>query len=492
MNIQRFLTACTAILLTPMGFAQDAKSVVENAAKSVVENATKSVVENATKALGMANLGAIRYTATGFSYSLGQAVNPTSPWPRFGLKAYERVIDFDNGATSQTITRTQFENPPRGGGQQPINGTQTQTTSNNFTEPWAAQFEVWLTPAGFLKGAMVNATTLQAKTSGGKKYTVVSYLLNGRNKVVGYINDQNQVEKVETLVDNPVLGDMAVDVAYSDYKEFHGMKFPAKIVETQGGYPVLDLTVSDANRNVVTGLAAPGKPVTPRNPLFGIDEQLVAEDVYYFTGGTHHSVIVAFNDYVAVIEAPLDETRSSAVIREVRNLYFNKPIKYLINTHAHFDHAGGIRTYAAEGASILTYQMNKSYYEKTFAAPRTLAPDRLSLSKKKAVIETVPEKRVLTDGKRTLELYHVPNEHNEGMLIAYLPKEKIVIEADLYTPPAAGTAAPNPPSPYTVALVENLDRLKLDYEKILPLHGRIATKDELLKAAGRDTKAPGK
>jgi glyoxylase-like metal-dependent hydrolase (beta-lactamase superfamily II) len=333
---------------------------------------------------------------------------------------------------------------------------------------------------------------LQTKTAGGKKYSVVSYLLNGKNKVVGYINEQNQLEKVETSVENPVLGDMPVDVAYSDYKEFHGLKFPAKIVESQGGYPVLDLTVSDANRNVVTGLAAPGKPITPQNPLFGIDEQLVAEDVYYFTGGTHHSVIIGFNDYVAVIEAPLDETRSSAVIREVKNLYFNKPIKYLINTHAHFDHAGGIRTYAAEGTTILTYQMNKPYYEKTFAAPRTLAPDKLAQSKKKAVIEAVPEKRVLTDGKRTLELYHVPNEHNEGMLIAYLPKEKIVIEADLYTPPAAGAAAANPPSPYTMALVENLDRLKLDYEKILALHGRMATKEELLKAVGRETKAVGK
>jgi glyoxylase-like metal-dependent hydrolase (beta-lactamase superfamily II) len=211
----------------------------------------------------------------------------------------------------------------------------------------------------------------------------------------------------------------------------------------------------------------------------------VAEDVYYFTGGTHHSVIVAFDNYVMVVEAPLDETRSSAVISEVKKLYFNKPIKYLVNTHAHFDHAGGIRTYAAEGATILTYQMNKPYYEKTFAMPRTLAPDKLSQSKKKAVIEAVPEKRVITDGKRTIELYHVPNNHNEGMLIAYLPKEKIVIEADLYTPGAANAPAPETVNPNTVALLENLDRLKLDYDKILGLHGRMATKDELLKAAGR-------
>jgi glyoxylase-like metal-dependent hydrolase (beta-lactamase superfamily II) len=263
------------------------------------------------------------------------------------------------------------------------------------------------------------------------------------------------------------------------------MKFPGKIVEKQGGYPVFDLNVSDASRNVITGLVAPGKPPAPENPVFGIDEQLVADDVYYFTGGTHHSVIIGFDNYVVVVEAPLDETRSSAVISEVKKLYFNKPIKYLVNTHAHFDHAGGIRTYGAEGATILTYQLNKPYYEKTFAMPRTLAPDKLSQSKKHAAIEAVAEKRVITDGKRTLELYHVPNEHNEGMLIAYLPKEKIVIEADLYTPGAAGAPAPAVVNPFTVALVDGLDKLKLDYQKVLGLHGRMATKEELLKAVGR-------
>ena len=132
---------------------------------------------------------------------------------------------------------------------------------------------------------------------------------------------------------------------------------------------MLDLTVDDANRNVVAGVQAPAID-TSAVPAFGVDEQLIADDVYYFTGGTHHSVIVNFKDYVVVIEAPLDEARSDAVIGEVKKLYYNKPIRYVINTHAHFDHAGGLRTYAAEGATILTYQLNKPYYEKVFALPR--------------------------------------------------------------------------------------------------------------------------
>lgn len=457
-------------LLTTAASAQDAKTVVDNA----------------VKAMGARNLGSIRYTGTGVNFALGQAVNPSSPWPKFNVKSYERIIDFDAGATSQTMVRTQAENPPRGGGQQPIVGERNETVTNGTAQPWPQKFEVWVSPIGFLKGAEAAAPTVQPKTVGAKKYNVVSYTVDNKYKVSGYIDDQNMVTKVETLVENPVLGDMPVEAEFSDYKEFHGMKFPAKILEKQGGYPVLDLTVNDANRNIVAGVTQPPKQAQD-NPIFGIDETLIADDVYYFTGGTHHSVIAGFNDYVVVIEAPLDETRSAAVISEVKKLYFNKPIRYLVNTHAHFDHAGGIRTYAAEGATILTYQMNKPYYEKTFAMPRTLAPDKLSQSKKHAVIEPVTEKRILTDGTHSIELYHVPNQHNEGMLIAYFPKEKIVVEADLYTPPAAGAQPPNPPSPYTVQLLDNLDKLKLNYEKVVGLHGRMATKDELLKAAGRAT-----
>src|SRR5580658_7165522 len=114
----------------------------------------RAVVESAVKAMGAGNLGSIRYSGSGFTYALGQAVNPSSPWPKFNATMYERVIDFDAGSTRQVLVRTQAENPPRGGGQQPIIGEQNQTATNGFEEPWASRFEVWMTPAGFLKGAL--------------------------------------------------------------------------------------------------------------------------------------------------------------------------------------------------------------------------------------------------------------------------------------------------------------------------------------------------
>jgi hypothetical protein len=128
--------------------------------------------------------------------------------------------------------------------------------------------------------------------------------------------------------------------------------------------------------------------------------------------------------------------------------------------------------------------MNKPYYEKTFAAPHTLVPDALSKKPTAPTFETVTDKKVMSDGSKTLELHLVAgNVHNDGMLLAYLPKEKVLVEADLYTPPNPGAPLPNPMNPKK--LLENTDRLKLDYTRIAALHGRLATKAELLKAANQ-------
>ena len=136
----------------------------------------------------------------------------------------------------------------------------------------------------------------------------------------------------------------------------------------------------------------------------------------------------------------------------------------MINTHHHFDHSGGLRTFVAEGATIVTHQVNKPYYEKTFRAPHTLVPDKLAQSKRKATFETMTEKKVLTDGNHVIEMHHLQGSgHNEGLSVVYFPKEKILVEADAYNPLATLAAPiPLPIGPYTTNLMANLDRLKLD------------------------------
>ena len=203
-------------------------------------------------------------------------------------------------------------------------------------------------------------------------------------------------------------------------------------------------------------------------------------------GRTRNSVLVEYPTYLVMIDGPNGDARSLAVMDEAKKLVPGKPIKYLVNSHNHFDHAGGVRTYVAEGATIITADINKPFYEKVWKTPHTLVPDELSKNPKNATFITVKSKYVLSDGGRSIEVYRIPGEnHNAGMMFAYLPKEKILVEADDFTP-----AAPNAPSTGprahagTVNLYNDLQQMKLDVVTIAPLHGFVVPFSELQKAAG--------
>ena len=342
-----------------------------------------------------------------------------------------------------------------------------------------------MSPHGFLKAATTNNATARAATVGGKKVTTVSFTALGKYTVTGTLNDQNLVERVETLVDNTVLGDTPLEITYSDYKDFAGVKFPTRIVRREGGHPTLDLTISSAQPNGAAAVevretAPPATPAPVR-----VEAQKIGAGVWDLNAAGLHSVLVEFNDHLVVIEASGNDTRSNAVIAEVKRLVPAKPIRYLVNTHAHFDHSGGVRAFAAEGVTILTYDINKPYFEKVFKNPHRLNPDSLARSNRSAVIEGVGDKRVLTDVTQTLELYHIKgNLHNDGLLMAYLPKEKVIIQADAFHPRPGAPPYPSPPQ-FTVNLVENIQRLKLDVAQVLHIHGGMDTFAVVAKAAGR-------
>jgi glyoxylase-like metal-dependent hydrolase (beta-lactamase superfamily II) len=447
----------------------------------------KTVIDNASKAMG--SLKSVEYSGSGFDYAIGQNVNPNSPWPKFIDKTYKRTMNFETPAYRMERTRMQGENPPRGGGQQPIVGEQMQNVPVVVTAntPWAQQLELWMMPQGFLQAAVKNNATVSSKTVIGKKYNVLTFTGQNKAKVNGYINDQNMVERVETWIDNAMLGDMLFDATYTDYKDFSGVKFPTKIVQKQGDYPILDLTITDVKPNVPVNIQAP--PPQPAAAASATSEKL-GDGVYLILGG-YAALAVDFKDYIVVIEGPQSEDRASAIIAEAKKLIPNKPIRYVVNTHAHFDHSSGLRTFMAEGATIITHQTNKAFLEKVGSLPHTLSPDKLAESKRKPLIETMTEKKVLTDGNHVIELYHMTNiGHHDGLIMAYLPKEKVLVEADAYNPAAQPNAPPPAtPSPYNLALVANIDRLKLDVNRIIPIHypadNRVVTRAELMKWIGK-------
>jgi glyoxylase-like metal-dependent hydrolase (beta-lactamase superfamily II) len=174
------------------------------------------------------------------------------------------------------------------------------------------------------------------------------------------------------------------------------------------------------------------------------------------------------------------------VLAEVRGLVPNKPIRYVINSHHHFDHAGGLRAVAGEGVTIVTHEVNRPFLEQALAAPATINPDHLAKSGRKGTVEGVRDRRTMTDGARTVEILHIAgNLHADGLLMVYLPKEKLLIEADAYTPLALNAPVPMPVSPFTSNLADNITRLGLTVDRLLPLHGRVVPLAELNRTIGR-------
>src|SRR4029079_4212837 len=346
MRNQSIAALAAVLLLSCIAYAQDAKTVIDNA----------------TKAMG--SLKTVEYSGSGYDFAIGQNANPNMPWPKFIDKTYKRVMNFETPAYRMERIRTQGENPPRGGGQQPIVGeqNQNQTTVVSANTPWVQQLELWMMPHGFLQAAAKNNATLSTKTVAGKKYTVLTFTGQNKAKVNGYINDQNMVERVETWIDNAMLGDMLFDSTYSDYKDFGGVKFPTKIVQKQGDYPILDLTITDVKPNVAVNIQAPAGGGGGAPAAAATSEKL-GDGVYLILGG-YAALAVDFKDYIVVIEGPQSEERASAIIAEAKRLIPGKPIKYVINTHHHIDHSSGLRTFVAEGATIVTHEINKPYFEK--------------------------------------------------------------------------------------------------------------------------------
>jgi glyoxylase-like metal-dependent hydrolase (beta-lactamase superfamily II) len=453
-------------------------------------------LQAANDTLGAAQVNSVEFSGAGRWYQFGQAPAPGTAWPQFDVSKYTATVNYATPAARVQMTRLQTIEPNRvrpmpveqrpdqyvsgtaAWNMAPPAGAAPDTPPVATPQPAAVEeriMEIWTTPHGFLKAAAANNATSTPK-DGGSEVTFTS----GKNKYVGTINAQNDLTSVQTWIDNPVLGDTEVLFTYSDYKDFGGVRFPGRILRVQGDHPVLDLTVSSVTTNGAADISVPAAANAAAPPVTVTVEKLAA-GVYYLKGGTHHSVAIDQKDHIVVVEGPQNEARSAAVIAKVKETIPNKPIKYLVNSHVHFDHSGGVRTYVDEGATIVTHEANKSYYEKAWAAPHTINPDKLAQSNKTATFETFADKHVLTDGGRPIEIHQIAGGgHNDAFAMVYLPKEKILIEGDAYTPLAPNAPPPAFVNPFAVNLADNITRLKLDVKQIAALHGpQVATMADL-------------
>jgi len=469
-----------------------AVAAVVAACASTGEDAT-STLSRSAQAMGSSGLKTLRYAGNGTGFTFGQAYTPGGVWPKITVHSMTRTIDYDSGAMREEIVLSRAE--PLGGGGYPPSGEQRNDQFINGEIAWNQNgttvapgprfvtdrmHQLWITPHGALKAAQRNRATARRNADGT---TAVSYTQPGRFSATLLVGADGLVMQVDSVFADPVLGDTKAITTYADYRDFGGVKFPMRVRQTMGGHPVLDLAVSAVEVNPAASLDV---PEAARNQAERVVVERLGAGVWFLAGGSHNSVAIEMADHLVLVEAPLNDARTLAVIEQVKTLAPGKPIRYVINSHGHFDHSGGVRAAVAEGATVVTSAANVPYFERAFATPNALRPDRMAQAGKAARFVPVTEKLAMADAMRAMELHAIAGSpHADSFLMLYLPEERILIEADAFTPGAPNAPPPATPNPNHLNLIANIERLGLPVDRIVPLHGRVVPVADLYVAAGK-------
>ena len=352
---------------------------------------------------------------------------------------------------------------------------------------------IWTTPWGFLKGAAANNATVKSQKIDGVPYKVVTWSPAQKSpsglpyKVSGYIDADNLVARVETWVEHPVLGDLHHEFFYSGYQSFAGLMAPAKISQKQIGMETFVVAINSAHGESARPRAAHDRapPRRPRLPRCRPRRRKNSPTACIASPAAMSRSPSNSRTTSSCSKGGQSEARGLAIIAETKRLFPAKKIKYVVNTHPHFDHVGGLAPFVAEGITILVDDNAKFFTEASLGTPRTLVGDVMAKSHKKPKVEGVIEQMELKDETRSLMLYHVEKlEHSDSMLIAYLPKEKILFTAD-FNVAGAGTAR----EPVDCGAHGQSRSAGVDFERHVTVHApnpdRVLTKADLFDLAKR-------
>jgi glyoxylase-like metal-dependent hydrolase (beta-lactamase superfamily II) len=451
------------------------------------------IVEDAADALGgRARVAAVRtltLEGDGTNGNLGQDMTPEATGQTFTVTDYRRLVDVAGRRvrTEQTRTPTfmHFQGPAPQRQVTGLDGDVAYAIGANGNATRAADavvrdrsMEFYHHPITIVRAALDPAARLANSRTFDGQHVVSVTTADGFTLTVATDAATRLPSSVTSMTYNANLGDVAIETKFADYQTIDGLKLPAALTTRTDQYSTasIRLTRQAVDRDL-GDIAAPAQaaaaPAGPPAATVTVEE--VARGVWLLGGQSHHSVVVEFGDHLKMIEAPQSEARTLAVIARARELRPGKPLTHVINSHHHFDHSAGIRAAVSEGLTVVTHQANASFFVEAAKRSHTIAPDALARNPKPIKIEPVGDGVVYKDDAMTMLLYHVEGSgHGDAILMAYLPRERLVIYVDLYAPGGAI-------QPYAANFLENIRRRNLRVDRLVPLHGRIGGYDELVK-----------
>jgi glyoxylase-like metal-dependent hydrolase (beta-lactamase superfamily II) len=348
----------------------------------------------------------------------------------------------------------------------------------------------------------------------GRSLPAVSY----RSLSVAFDPQTGLPERVRTLDYDSIWGDVNFDYVYSQWRDIGGVKVPLARKYELNGRMVQEISFTDVRLNQpidtarlqipAAALAGAAKPATgnvlhqwvlrrqyvgfymdSEHPSYdtrasqGLRLQEIAPGVHHVVGGTHNSLLVEMSDHLIVMDAPITDWQSRWVVNAAKEKFPNKPIRWVVLTHHHNDHAGGLRGYLAEGGTLVVGEGAGQHFRRVLSAPMTRNPDMRPYDFKRTPILEVPESHVMSDSRgRQVIVYVVDNPHAKGMLMAWVPDAKLGFVTDVWSP---GPPLPAKPNPGLVSVVNAVKKAGIQPERFAGGHGSTAEYASLARLAGQ-------
>jgi glyoxylase-like metal-dependent hydrolase (beta-lactamase superfamily II) len=297
--------------------------------------------------------------------------------------------------------------------------------------------------------------------------------------------------KLETVGPDPFAGDAVQEIVFADYRKYGPVMIPSRRTQRVAGEVIQDHRYADVRVNARPADSVFARPAglteTPPPANAPQPERFtqVAPGIHLLENAApgYNMLVAEMGDHLVVVDAPNNSTVTERAIATIKRNLPGKPIRYVVPTHHHSDHAGGMRAFIAEGATIVTTPGNAALFRRMAGANRqTLRPDALSRAPRAPVIETFTGRRVFTDGTHTLEVRDIgPSPHAQELLVAYVPGAGIVFQGDLLN---AGNdpSSVAPGNEATEHFSQWLDRSRLDVRTIIGVHSPSWTRAELRRA----------